>query len=114
MEAAAQVHATTLKLRPDPARVPFGPRFRDKARLGGNAQELSPPAADWTAMQQQELIAKMRGRVAQCRRLADATTDDRTAAILRAMADEAEADIMRLLAENEGPDARPAPGPEPS
>ena len=46
-----------------------------------------------------ELIAKMRDRVRRCRRLADATTDLRTAKILRAMADEGDADIARLLAD---------------
>jgi hypothetical protein len=44
-----------------------------------------------------ELIAKMKSRVAMCRRLADSTTDERTATILRAMADEGDADIARLL-----------------
>jgi hypothetical protein len=47
-----------------------------------------------------ELIGKMRTRVAQCRRLANGTTDARTASILHAMADEGEADIERLLKEN--------------
>jgi hypothetical protein len=51
-------------------------------------------------MQQSELIEKMRGRVAQCRRLAQSTTDLRTAKILNGMADEGEADIKRLLDEN--------------
>ena len=53
-------------------------------------------------MERDELIAKMRERVLRCRRLADGTTDSRTAKILRAMADEGEADIARLLDE---PDA---------
>lgn len=39
------------------------------------------------------LIEHMRERVAKCRRLARATTDKRTALILRVMADEGEADI---------------------
>jgi hypothetical protein len=47
----------------------------------------------------------MRARVAQCRRLADGTTDARTATILRGMADEGEADINRLLEENEESEA---------
>lgn len=51
-------------------------------------------------MDRDELIAKMRDRVLRCRRLADATTDARTATILRSMADEGEADIARLLAES--------------
>ena len=50
-------------------------------------------------MDRDELIAKMRDRVSRCRRLADGTTDERTATILRAMADEGEADIARLLEE---------------
>ena len=49
-------------------------------------------------METPELLAKMRGRVEQCRRLAKATTDTRAAAILRQMADEGEADIKRLEA----------------
>lgn len=54
-------------------------------------------------MKQDELIAKMRGRVEQCRRLARSTTDERTASVLNQMADEGEADIKRLLTENAGP-----------
>jgi hypothetical protein len=48
-------------------------------------------------MDQDELIAKMRSRVAMCRRLADSTTDERTATTLRLMADEGEADIAKLM-----------------
>jgi hypothetical protein len=51
-------------------------------------------------MEKTELIAKMRGRVAQCRRLAQSTTDPRTANILNGMTEEGEADIERLLREN--------------
>ncbi len=51
-------------------------------------------------MDRDELVAKMRARVAQCRRLASTTTDQRTATILNGMADEGDADIARLLAEN--------------
>jgi hypothetical protein len=51
-------------------------------------------------MELEELIVKMRARVAQCRRLANGTTDTRTASILQGMADEGEADIERLLKEN--------------
>jgi hypothetical protein len=50
-------------------------------------------------MEQAELIEKMKSRVEKCRRLADSTTDPRTAATLRGMADEGEADIRRLLSE---------------
>ena len=54
-------------------------------------------------MDRDELIAKMRERVTRCRRLADGTTDLRTAKILRSMADEGEADIARLLEEKSQP-----------
>ncbi len=47
----------------------------------------------------ENLIEKMRARVAQCRRLASHTTDESTARILRDMADEGEADLRRLEAE---------------
>jgi hypothetical protein len=52
-------------------------------------------------MEQAELIKKMRVRVEQCRRLARGTTDPQTAQILNDMADEGEADIKRLLAEDQ-------------
>jgi hypothetical protein len=51
-------------------------------------------------MDRDELVAKMRARVAQCRRLANGTGDPRTATILMGMAEEGEADIARLLQEN--------------
>jgi hypothetical protein len=41
----------------------------------------------------------MKSRVAKCRQLADGTTDPRTAKILRTMADEGDADIARLQAD---------------
>ena len=50
-------------------------------------------------MERAELIEKMRGRVAMCRRLAKATTDRDVAKTLNEMADEGEADIQRLLTE---------------
>jgi len=53
-------------------------------------------------MENDELIAKMRGRVEQCRRLARSTTDEQTCKVLNEMADEGEADIKRLLAEGHG------------
>jgi hypothetical protein len=43
-----------------------------------------------------ETIANMRNRMARCRRLAKSINDIRTAAILRQMADEIEADIAML------------------
>lgn len=60
---------------------------------------------DWGGVENAELIAKMRGRVAQCRSLAQSTSDPRTAKILNGMADEGEADIDRLLRENSPEDA---------
>jgi hypothetical protein len=50
-------------------------------------------------MDREELIKKMRGRVDMCRRLAAATTDAKTASILRQMADDGERDIRQLEAE---------------
>jgi hypothetical protein len=46
-----------------------------------------------------EILRKMRARVEMCRRLAKTITDPRAAKILRQMADEGEADIKRLEAE---------------
>jgi hypothetical protein len=46
-----------------------------------------------------QALANMRARVAQCRRLADTITDAQAAAILRQMANEGEADIARIEAE---------------
>ena len=46
-------------------------------------------------------VERMAERVAQCRRLAKATTDERTRAILLQMADEGEQDMLRLKAERE-------------
>jgi hypothetical protein len=46
-----------------------------------------------------DVLSSMRSRVAQCRRLAAQITDQRTAAILRQMADEGERDIKRLETE---------------
>jgi hypothetical protein len=43
-----------------------------------------------------DVIANIRARVAQCRRLANMITDEQAAATLRQMADEGEADIRRL------------------
>ena len=49
-----------------------------------------------------ELIAKMRGRIDQCRRLARSTTDEHAARILQQMADEGEADLAKLIAAEDG------------
>jgi hypothetical protein len=46
-----------------------------------------------------EVIAKMRGRVEQCRRLAQFINDPRTNEALLKMAEEGEADIRKLEAE---------------
>lgn len=47
----------------------------------------------------QTTLANMRSRVGMARRLAESTTDPRTAKILRQMADVGEADIRRLETE---------------
>jgi hypothetical protein len=46
-----------------------------------------------------QLIAKMRGRIELCRRLASNTTDEQASKTLRDMADEGERDVERLEAE---------------
>jgi len=46
-----------------------------------------------------DVLANMRARVEQCRRLANSTTDKRTATILLQMAEEGEADIKRMEAQ---------------
>jgi hypothetical protein len=48
-----------------------------------------------------DVIARMRARVAQCRRLAAMTTDKKTETILLQMAAEGQADVARLEAERE-------------
>jgi len=45
-----------------------------------------------------QTIANIKGRIAQCRRLADFTTDEHVAKILLQMAEEAEADLRRMEA----------------
>jgi len=55
----------------------------------------------------EQMIASVRSRIERCRRLAADTTDDRAAKILRDMANEGEADLARMLAEQE---AELAPG----
>lgn len=51
-------------------------------------------------MDHSHIIANMVARVEQCRRLAAAMTDARTATILTDMADQIDADIERLKAED--------------
>ena len=55
-----------------------------------------------------DLIAHMRERVDKCRRLAEMITDERAAKILRQMAEEGEADIRRLRAEQPDDGGEPA------
>jgi hypothetical protein len=49
----------------------------------------------------EQVIAKMRARVEQCRRLARTTNDAHVAHVLRQMADEGEADIAKLEAQQQ-------------
>ena len=49
-------------------------------------------------MDREQLIAKMRGRIEMCRRLAQSTTDKRTADTLRQTAAEGERDLAELMA----------------
>jgi hypothetical protein len=56
-----------------------------------------------------EVIQNMRGRIAQCRRLAEAILDDRAKDALLTMASEIESDMLRLEAERDGPRNRPTP-----
>jgi hypothetical protein len=51
----------------------------------------------------QQVIANMRARADQCRRLADAVTDRRASEVLIKMAEEVEADIARLEGEMHNP-----------
>jgi hypothetical protein len=52
----------------------------------------------------EDVLANIRERVAQCRRLADMIFDREVAAKLRQMADEGEADLRRLEAQRDNPD----------
>jgi hypothetical protein len=60
-----------------------------------------------------EVVARMRHRVEQCRRLAAALTDKRASEILLQMAEEGEADIRRLETSHGDAEAPPAPMPKP-
>lgn len=66
--------------------------------LPGNGHEPSL----FFGLMADDVLKRMKARVAQCRRLADATTDERAAKILRQMADEGEADIKRIELAQEG------------
>ena len=57
-----------------------------------------------------QVIARMRHRVEQCRRLAAALTDKRACEVLLKMAEEGEADITRL--EGAHPDSPNPPMPK--
>lgn len=59
------------------------------------------PTEGKDCVERDELISKMMSRVERCRRLAQSTTDGQTATVLDQMADEGEADIARLLAEDD-------------
>ena len=48
-----------------------------------------------------DMVAKMRARIDQCRRLAGTITDPRAAKILRQMAAEGEADLTKMQAEED-------------
>ena len=43
-----------------------------------------------------QIVAKMRARIEQCRRVADTITDPRAARILLQMAEEGEADLAKM------------------
>ena len=58
-----------------------------------------------------ELIAHMRARVDQCRRLAEMITDEKAASILRQMAEDGEADIRRIEAGESANEPRQEQGP---
>src|SRR6478735_3845464 len=60
-------------------------------------------------MSHEELIAKVRSRVAMARRLADATHDPKTAAELRQMADDGEKDLAELESEIRTIEIKPKP-----
>ncbi len=51
-------------------------------------------------MDQPELIQKIVDRIERCRRLAASTTDPQVAIALREMADQGEADLRALKAQN--------------
>jgi len=80
-----------------------------KCRLRRESRERGITYVNFVSMDQATL-ANMRARVAQCRRLAASITDARAAAILRQMADEGDADIARVEAEQSQAD-NPMPPP---
>jgi len=61
----------------------------------------------FVAQQDSSVIANMRARAEQCRRLAAALTDRRAAGVLLKMAEEVESDIVRLEGRSEIPNPIP-------
>ena len=55
----------------------------------------------YSAVMSEAVIAEMRARVEQCRRLARTTNDAHVAEVLRQMADEVETDIAKLESEQQ-------------
>lgn len=64
-------------------------------------QLKAEPGSYFYSMDRDELIEKMRGRIATCRNLAR-TADPKTAEALRRLADEGQRDLDRLLADRSG------------
>jgi hypothetical protein len=62
------------------------------------------PSSEFSADGKASVIANMRARVAQCRRLAQYINDPRTTEALLKMAQEGEADIQRLEADTAKPE----------
>ena len=63
--------------------------------------------------QQSSIIANMRARAEQCRRLASALTDRGAASVLLKMAEEVEIDIARLEGDGDREGVQLAPKPLP-
>lgn len=59
-------------------------------------------ASGYRDLMSEDVIANIRARIDKCRKLADMITDERTAAVLRQMAEDGEADIRRLRAGQDG------------
>jgi len=73
------------------------PKIRLRRRRSGGTARSRPHSATMG----EEIIAKMRARVEQCRQLARMTTDSRVAEILTQMADEGDAEVVKLEAEEQ-------------
>ena len=87
-----------------------------KNHCGSETQGTALTQVNFGLMTEDDLqvIARMRGRVEQCRRLAAALTDRRACEALLQMAEEGEADIRRLesLHAEEAAPQPPMPKPE--